>query len=103
MVDAAAAYDEDPRRILNVPTLQNEEVPIELDAIWAEPGQEESAWNDIISMFQAERVPVQFWVRLAEECIRCNRPRLGLTTIDSALASKQSPPASHSTDCQTRS
>ncbi len=92
MADSSAQFDEDPRRILNVPTLQNEEVPIELDAIWSEPGQEESACNDIISMFNAEKVPVQFWIRLAEECNRANRPRLALSTIDGGLRGEQSRP-----------
>ena len=90
MAEPSLPPDEDPRRILYVPTLQNEEVPIELDAIWAEPGQEEAAWSDIISMFDAEKVPVQFWLRLAEECARCGRPRLALSTIDGGLRGEHS-------------
>lgn len=89
MADSTAQFDEDPRRILNVPTLQNEEVPIELDAIWSEPGQEESAWSDIIAMFDAEKVPLQFWIRLAEDCNRLNRYRLALSTVEGGLKGKQ--------------
>lgn len=75
--------------MLNVPTLTEEEVPVELDAIWQEAGQEESTWLDIIGMFEAERVPSVFWIRLAEECMRMSRHRLALNTIDRGLRSEQ--------------
>lgn len=71
---------QDSQRVLMIPTLEHEEVPLHLDDLSPEE------LDGAVDLLVAEQVEVKFWVRVIEEIWRLDRWREAMEVLDKGIA-----------------
>lgn len=80
------------QRVLEIPTLDNEEVPVVLDDL----ATDQRTLEDVTEVLVTERAQLTYWVRIIEELWRLAKWKDAIALLDKGIESECSDAGSHS-------